>query len=199
MAAGVPPALGGARAIKPPVTGAFSAGAPATPGDAPVGLTKPAAAISGAKPANNVTAASAASGTVPKPAAPPTAATNATAAARAPAAAIGTRPVPTAAAAAAAAIARTVPKPAAPAPVAAKPAAAVGGGPLSSDDVQRIYTQYVAARKQNAERTDNVKLDTIERTLRGMLPQLEKKHAGKKIDFEVVVKDGRVALKPVAK
>jgi hypothetical protein len=32
-----------------------------------------------------------------------------------------------------------------------------------------------------------------------MMPKLEQKHAGKKIDFEVVVKDGRVALKPVAK
>jgi hypothetical protein len=65
--------------------------------------------------------------------------------------------------------------------------------------VQRIYTQYVSARKQNAERVDNVKLDSIEKTLRGMLPQLEKKHIGKKIDFEVVVKDGKVALKPVAR
>ena len=70
---------------------------------------------------------------------------------------------------------------------------------MSTEDVQRIYSNYVAARKQNAERVDNVKLDNIEKTLRGMLPQLEKKHAGKKIDFEVVVKDGKVALKPVAK
>jgi hypothetical protein len=93
-------------------------------------------------------------------------------------------------------------------PAAAKPparpqpsgAGASGGRPaLSSEDVQRIYSNYVAARKQNAERVDNVKLDSIEKTLRGMLPQLEKKHAGKKIDFEVVVKDGKVALKPVAK
>ena len=70
---------------------------------------------------------------------------------------------------------------------------------MSSEDVQRIYSNYVAARKQNSERVDNVKMDSIEKTLRGMLPQLEKKHAGKKIDFEVVVKDGKVALKPVAK
>jgi hypothetical protein len=32
-----------------------------------------------------------------------------------------------------------------------------------------------------------------------MMPKLSQKHAGKQIDFEVVVKDGRVALKPVAK
>jgi hypothetical protein len=90
--------------------------------------------------------------------------------------------------------------PAAPAqPATPSPAAARDNGAFSSDDVQRIYTQYLAARKQNAERIDNVKRDTIEKTIRGMLPQLEKKHAGKKIDFEVVVKDGKVALKPVAK
>lgn len=44
-----------------------------------------------------------------------------------------------------------------------------------------------------------MKRETIEKTIRGMLPGLEQKHAGKKIDFEVVVKDGRVALKPIAK
>jgi hypothetical protein len=96
-----------------------------------------------------------------------------------------------------------VPVAATQAAVAAKPAAstaaASGSAALSNDDVQRIYTQYVSARKQNAERIDNVKLDSIEKTLRGMLPQLEKKHIGKKIDFEVVVKDGKVALKPVAR
>lgn len=79
------------------------------------------------------------------------------------------------------------------------PAANSGGSGLSSDDVQRIYARYVAARKDNSERVDNVKIETIEKSLRGMLPQLEKKHAGKKIDFEVVVKDGKVALKPVTK
>jgi hypothetical protein len=118
-------------------------------------------------------------------------------------------PVP--AGAPAPASAKRVPPPppsAAGAPAAPKPAAApkpppkpqpAGGAALSNEDVQRIYANYVAARKQNAERTDNVKFDNIEKTLRGMLPQLEKKHAGKKIDFEVVVKDGKVALKPVAK
>jgi hypothetical protein len=81
-----------------------------------------------------------------------------------------------------------------------KPAgAAAQGGAFSSQDVERVYNQFVAARGRNAERTDNVKRETIEKTIRTMLPQLEQKHAGKKIDFEVVVKDGKVALKPTAK
>jgi len=82
----------------------------------------------------------------------------------------------------------------------ANAAANSGGGPtFSSQDVDRVYSQYVAARGKNAERTDNIKRETIEKTIRTMLPGLEQKHAGKKIDFEVVVKDGKVALKPVAK
>ncbi|HEX7480204.1 MAG TPA: MXAN_5187 C-terminal domain-containing protein [Polyangiales bacterium] len=93
-----------------------------------------------------------------------------------------------------------VPRPAAAAKTTDGPArTATSGQNLSADELHRIYEKYLAARKQNSERTDNVKLETIEKSLRGMLPQLEKKHAGKKIDFEVVVKDGKVALKPVAK
>jgi hypothetical protein len=65
--------------------------------------------------------------------------------------------------------------------------------------MERIYTQYLAARARNSERTDNVKRDSLEKTIRGMLPQLQQKHLGKKIDFDVVVKDGKVALKPVSK
>jgi hypothetical protein len=90
-------------------------------------------------------------------------------------------------------------KPAPPPTSAANTAARAGAAGLSNDDVQRIYSKYLAARKDNSERVDNVRLENIEKSLRGMLPQLEKKHAGKKIDFEVVVKDGKVALKPVAK
>jgi hypothetical protein len=113
---------------------------------------------------------------------------------------------------------RRPPGPAVPsaAPVAARPAAAANGGgggalsddqiqgiyarsALSDDQIQGIYARYVEARKQNKERVDNVKIETVAKTVRDMMPKLEQKHAGKKIDFEVVVKDGRVALKPVAK
>jgi hypothetical protein len=89
--------------------------------------------------------------------------------------------------------------PAAGAATAVSAAAASGNGALSDEQIQGIYARYVEARKQNKERVDNVKIETVAKTVRDMLPKLEQKHAGKKIDFEVVVKDGRVALKPVAK
>jgi hypothetical protein len=89
--------------------------------------------------------------------------------------------------------------PARPVAGAAPQAAASRPGAFSDQDIERVFKQYVAARGRNAERTDNVKRETIEKTIRGMLPQLQQKHAGKQIDFEVIVKDGRVALKPIAK
>jgi hypothetical protein len=83
-----------------------------------------------------------------------------------------------------------------PPPSAPKPGPASG---VSDDQIQNIYQRYLDARRQNRERTDNVKLETVAKTVRDMLPKLTQKHGGKRIDFEVVVKDGRVALKPVAK
>jgi hypothetical protein len=70
---------------------------------------------------------------------------------------------------------------------------------VTDDQIQNIYRRYLDARKENRERTDNVKLETVAKTVRDMMPKLTQKHAGKQIDFEVVVKGGKVALKPVAK
>lgn len=85
------------------------------------------------------------------------------------------------------------------APKPARPAAAASGPGLSDVQLREIYERYVAARKRNSERVDNVKFEAIAKSVRGMLPKLAEKHGGKQIDFKVVVKDGRVALKPVAK
>ncbi|NOY92554.1 MAG: hypothetical protein GXP55_15280 [Deltaproteobacteria bacterium] len=87
--------------------------------------------------------------------------------------------------------------PAAPArPAPPRPASAGG---LGDDSVRRIYDRYLEARRKNNERVDNVKLATLKRSIDKMMPKLRQKHAGKRIDFEVVVKNGRVGLKPVAK
>jgi len=91
--------------------------------------------------------------------------------------------------------ASAVPKPVAPRPAAA--AARPAG--VSDAQMQDLYRRYLDARRDNKERTDNVKLESVAKTVREMLPKLAQKHAGKQIDFEVVVRDGRVALKPVAK
>ncbi|MEM9067744.1 MAG: MXAN_5187 C-terminal domain-containing protein [Myxococcota bacterium] len=71
--------------------------------------------------------------------------------------------------------------------------------PATGSDMRRIYDQYIAARKKNNERTDNVKFETLARQIKKMVPKLKEKHKGKKIDFEVVVRNGKVGLKPVPK
>jgi hypothetical protein len=85
------------------------------------------------------------------------------------------------------------------APRPARPGAAGAGQGLSDEQIRQIYERYVAARAKNSERVDNVNFENIAKSVRNMLPKLAEKHAGKEIDFKVVVKDGRVALKPVPK
>jgi hypothetical protein len=85
-----------------------------------------------------------------------------------------------------------------PKPRSRPPQAPVGPGP-SEAQIEALYKRYLDARRNNQERTDNVKLETIAKTVRTMVPKLAEKHAGKRIEFDVVLKDGRVALKPVPK
>ncbi|HJK97693.1 MAG TPA: MXAN_5187 C-terminal domain-containing protein [Polyangiaceae bacterium LLY-WYZ-14_1] len=80
------------------------------------------------------------------------------------------------------------------------PSAGGRGGRVPDEGrLRQIYDQYLQARRSNNERTDNVPFETVAKSIRQMVPKLQKKHAGKRIDFEVVVKDGRVGLKPVAR
>ncbi|HEX6239324.1 MAG TPA: MXAN_5187 C-terminal domain-containing protein [Polyangiales bacterium] len=62
--------------------------------------------------------------------------------------------------------------------------------------LKRIYEEYTAARRRNNE--GDVRFEQMVGSIQKMLPELSKKHQGKRIDFEVVVKDGRVGLKPKA-
>lgn len=80
----------------------------------------------------------------------------------------------------------------------APPARPATSGPDEAR-MKRIYDDYVAARKNNNERVDNVKYESLQRSIEDMIPKLKEKHQGKAIDFEVVVRDGRVGLKPVTK
>jgi hypothetical protein len=72
-------------------------------------------------------------------------------------------------------------------------AAPTRGGDL---DMQRLYSTYVDARRRNNERVDNVKLETLARSVEQLMPKLREKHGNRRIDFEVVVQNGKVGLKP---
>ncbi len=91
------------------------------------------------------------------------------------------------------------PKGSPPAPPAtpARPAARKAGP--TEPRMRAIYDEYVAARRKNNERVDNVRYEKLQKSIEKMVPKLREKHAGKDIDFKVVVKNGRVGLKPVTK
>lgn len=62
--------------------------------------------------------------------------------------------------------------------------------------MKRLYDDYVAARRRNNQPVDNLKYDKLAARVKQMETKLRQKHANRKIGFEVVVKDGRVGLKP---
>ena len=89
------------------------------------------------------------------------------------------------------------PAPARPAP--ARPAPARPAPGADDGQIRRVFDTYVEARRRNNERVDNLKYDTVAKSIKKMLPKLQEKHKGKRIDFEVVVKNGKVGIKPVPK
>ena len=65
--------------------------------------------------------------------------------------------------------------------------------------MRQIYDSYVEAKRSNNERTDKIDYERVAKSLKKMVPVLDRKHKGKRIDFKVVVKDGKVGIKPVVK
>jgi hypothetical protein len=96
------------------------------------------------------------------------------------------------------------PLPQSPAPVTfarpvadARPAAAAPPAEsFSEQDLRRVYDRYAEARRKNNE--PNVSYETLAKNLRDVAPKMREKF-GKPVDFEVVLKDGKVGLKPVPK
>ena len=80
----------------------------------------------------------------------------------------------------------------------APPIAARSKGPGEAR-MRQIYDNYVDAKRRNNERTDQIDYETVAKSLKKMVPKLDRKHKGKRIDFKVVVKDGKVGIKPVVK
>ena len=65
--------------------------------------------------------------------------------------------------------------------------------------MRQIYESYVEAKRSNNERVDKIDYERVAKSLKKMVPVLDRKHKGKRIDFKVVVKDGKVGIKPVVK
>ncbi|MCC7170707.1 MAG: hypothetical protein IT459_09680 [Planctomycetes bacterium] len=81
------------------------------------------------------------------------------------------------------------------APTAKSPSLAAQARPGGSvdDETRKLYARYVEMRRACNESTDNVRIESLAKNLQ----EIRKKHGGRDIAFEVVVKDGRAAIKPV--
>lgn len=83
-----------------------------------------------------------------------------------------------------------------PRPGSGAPPSRGGDGARGDAQTRQLYDAYVAARRRNNERVDNLDYAKMEKSISKMRSRLKQKHGNKRIDFEVVVKDGRVGLKP---
>jgi hypothetical protein len=84
--------------------------------------------------------------------------------------------------------------PAAPKPERPPPAAAASSG-ISEDRVKELHARFVQAKRDNKE-SGQVSLENLAKTLRDTENKLRAQYKGRKIDFEVVVKDGKTVVKP---
>jgi hypothetical protein len=82
------------------------------------------------------------------------------------------------------------PKPARP----AAPAAQASGG-LSDDRVKELHARFLQTKRENKE-AGQVSLENLAKTLRDTENKLRSQYKNRKIDFEIVVKDGKTIVKP---
>ncbi|MBK9264493.1 MAG: hypothetical protein IPM54_32475 [Polyangiaceae bacterium] len=68
---------------------------------------------------------------------------------------------------------------------------------LSDKRIRQIYGEYVDAKRSVKESTAGVTFDTLAKQLRQQAEKLEASHPGRKVDYSVVMKNGRPTLKPV--
>jgi hypothetical protein len=69
---------------------------------------------------------------------------------------------------------------------------------MESKQVDRIYSDFVAARK-NAAEPANVSRDAMAKQLNKQYDLLRRKYKGADVDFKVVTQDGKVVVKPIIK
>jgi len=67
--------------------------------------------------------------------------------------------------------------------------------PPNPDPMRRLYSEFTAARQKNNQK-GALGYDKLAARVDKMRAKLRAKHGSKKIDFEVVVRDGKVGLKP---
>ncbi len=88
-----------------------------------------------------------------------------------------------------------IPKPPSSAMVQVPEPASIG---LSADRVRQLHHDLIEAKSKTAD-AGTVSLNALTRKLEATAKQLSEKHAGKRIDFAVVIKDGKAVVKPIVR
>ncbi len=65
--------------------------------------------------------------------------------------------------------------------------------------MRQLYTDLVETKRRQKESTATVTYEAMVKTLNESSAKLKEKHAGRSVDFEVTVKDGKTILRPVVK
>jgi len=76
--------------------------------------------------------------------------------------------------------------------------AAAGESSFSEERIKQIHKSFVRAKQKCNESTDNLSVAAVTRTIQKQLPKLKAK-GYHNIDFKVVIKDGKAALRAVGK
>jgi len=69
---------------------------------------------------------------------------------------------------------------------------------VSRELVERVGEKLGAARKQTHENVA-VSHEALAKKLSATLDDLQRRHPGKKVDFDVVIKDGKAIVKPIVR
>ena len=77
--------------------------------------------------------------------------------------------------------------------------AASASGDLSEQKMREIYVKYVGAKRAANESTAGLTYDKLANSLRAQAEKLHAAHPSRTVDFEVVTKDGKTALRPIVK
>ena len=75
-----------------------------------------------------------------------------------------------------------------------KPAQPAATKSYSEDKMRSLFRRYVKAKKMCGEDVSKVRYETLVRTVETQAPKVQKVHKGKDIDFDVVIRKGRVVL-----
>jgi len=71
------------------------------------------------------------------------------------------------------------------------------GAGLSETRIRQIYGEYVDAKRKVRESTAGVTYDALAKQLRQQAEKLEASNPGRKVDYNVVMKNGKPTLKPI--